>query len=102
MASASGTLRPLIASVTRRTLRGGCPMFLAMARVCIATLSSPLANRRGTLAPAASVTAEFTRQRKLPQLMADHVFRDINRHMLLTIVHADGKSHHLWNHRRSA
>src|SRR3954451_6170765 len=38
---------------------------------------------------------EEPRQRELAQLMPDHVFRDIDRHMAAAIMHADRVADHL-------
>jgi hypothetical protein len=38
---------------------------------------------------------------KFAKLVANHVFRDINRHMLLAVMHSDGKADEVGQNRRT-
>src|ERR671935_2667946 len=81
--SASSTLRPRTASTTSRTLRGLIGMSFATARTSIAPLS-----HLGRFAP--GVPPKRTGRCKFPQLVADHVLADVDRHMASAIVHGNG------------
>ena len=50
----------------------------------------------------ADVTAKGARHRKFTQLVAHHVFRDQDRHMLLAVVYRHGQADHLRQHRGTA
>src|SRR5690606_21996721 len=50
----------------------------------------------------AAVTAEQSRRRKLAQLVADHVLRDVDRHELVPVVHGERVADELRRDRRRA
>src|SRR5262249_12274548 len=60
------------------------------------------ADTRRPLAPAAGMTTEGARRRKLTQSMTDHVLGHIHRHMGLTVMHGDRQPHHQRQDRRGA
>src|SRR5271165_7557608 len=97
-ASASATLRPLTASVTNRTLRGGIPTPRAMARTSI--VSTPYtatvsAHRGRSLVFAARMATKRPGRGELAQLVPHHIFRDEDGHMGFAIVHPNAHPHHL-------
>src|SRR3954454_13354477 len=83
-----------MASVTRRILRGGCPTFLATARVCIVLSSPRLAHRGRALGATARMSAEVARRRELAQLVPDHVLADVDGDVLLAVMHANRQPDH--------
>src|SRR5579883_110325 len=101
-ARASLTVSPLMASVTRRILRGGIPMSLAIARTCIFLSFQPLANRSGPLTFSAGMATKVACRGELTEFVPHHVLGDINGHMGLAVMHADRHSHHLGEDRRGA
>lgn len=50
----------------------------------------------------ASVGFEHPRLRKFAKLVADHIFRYVNRHESLPVVDIEIQSHEFWGDRRSA
>lgn len=47
------------------------------------------------------MTLECARQRKFTELVANHVFVDVHRHMLLAIVHRDCQTNKVWEYSRT-
>lgn len=52
-----------------------------------------------SLALSCTMTTEIPRRSELPQLMPYHVFRDINGNMPTAVMHCNGMSNHLREHR---
>src|SRR5579862_9732134 len=52
--------------------------------------------------PFTAVPAEMAGRRELAELVPDHVLGNVNRHVRLAVVHADGVSDHRRDDRRSA
>ena len=48
------------------------------------------------------VTLERARQRELAELVADHLFGDVHRHVLLAVVHGDRQTDEVGQDRRAA
>src|SRR6185437_10181490 len=72
---------------------GNCP--------CLHTIP-PLAHAPSFLVPVASMPVEFPGGGELAELVADHVFGDIHRHMRLAVMNRDGQADHHRQNCRSA
>src|SRR3954447_22255346 len=90
MATESSTLRPLITSSTRRTLRGAIFTFFPLAST--STLAPPY---RSCALRAPSVAAEGTGKGELAQAVPHQVLRDEDRHVTAAVVHGDRNAYHL-------
>ena len=50
----------------------------------------------------AGMAAEYARRGKFAQLVSDHVFRNVNRDELITIVHSESVAYEIRRNHRSA
>src|ERR1035437_8245047 len=94
MLSALSTDKPRIWSATSRPFWSDSRTPRKIARVSI---SIPLLLRL----LAGGVTLESAGQRKLAELVADHVFGDIHRDVLLAVMHSDGQANEIRQNRRT-
>src|SRR6201991_524885 len=60
------------------------------------------AGRGDLLVAAARVAVEGTRRRKLAELVADHLFRDVDRNEALAVVDLEGQADEIGQDRRAA
>src|ERR1035437_1275454 len=95
MLSALSTGKPRIWSATNRPFWSDSRTPRKIARVSI---SIPLLLRLF----AGGVTLESAGQGKLAELVADHVFGDIHRDVLLAVMHSNGQANKIWQHCRTA
>src|ERR1035437_1804802 len=93
--SALSTGKPRIWSATSRPFWSDSRTPRKIARVSI---SIPLLLRLF----AGGVTLEGAGQGKLAELVADHVFGNVHRDVLLAIMHSNGQADEVWQYRRTA
>src|SRR5450755_4757384 len=88
---ASPAFRPRIRSTTKRAFCGETRTCLASALTAIVASSSARSLcRLGRLFSLRLVTLKGARRRELAQLVAHHVFRNVDRDELPAVVHGDG------------
>src|SRR6476620_8628044 len=101
MFSARSTGRPRIASATTRPFWADSRTPRNVAVVCIMSSLALRRARRGDFL-VGRMPLERARQREFAELVADHVFRHVDRDVLLAVVHGDRQAHELGRDRRAA
>src|SRR5271167_319492 len=91
--SALSTGRPRIWSATSRPFWADRRTPRRIALVSMATSLLPRRRRRRDHFLVCRVSLERARQREFPELVTDHVLRDVHRNVLLAIVNGDRQTH---------
>src|ERR1700677_129016 len=89
--------RPRIRSITSRAFCGDDRMYRASALACMVVPLGGLGALLGGRRSLHRMAFKHTRGRKLTQLVAHHVFGNVDRNEFLAVMHTQGVTDEIWN-----